>query len=130
MVFHLQCQQGFSPDPLSEDSKPKFEPKSKAQICLLNPCGLHQWKFMPFGLKNGPAIFQCFMDQVLGCYKWQIMLVYINDIILSYTPLIVKPISKTLIQSSPPLIICQKPHHNSPPYTLIHSVSNLGITTF
>jgi hypothetical protein len=37
---------------------------------------------MPLGLKSGPAVFQRLMDKVLGRYKWQIALVYINDIII------------------------------------------------
>ena len=37
---------------------------------------------MPFGIKNGPAIFQRFMDTVLHKYKWSIALVYIDDIIV------------------------------------------------
>lgn len=44
--------------------------------------GLHQYKRMPFGLKNGPSVFQRFMDKVLGRYKWQSVLVYIDDIII------------------------------------------------
>jgi hypothetical protein len=37
---------------------------------------------MPFGLRNGPPVFQRFMDKVLGRYKWQIALVYVDDIII------------------------------------------------
>lgn len=37
---------------------------------------------MPFGLKTGPSVFQRFTDRILGRCKWQIALVYIDDIII------------------------------------------------
>lgn len=45
-------------------------------------CRLHQFKRMPFGLQNGPPVFQCFMDKVLECYKWLIARVYVDDLII------------------------------------------------
>jgi lysozyme family protein len=35
---------------------------------------------MPFGLCNGPSIFQWLMQEVLSPYLWLFALVYINDI--------------------------------------------------
>ncbi|KAG1066863.1 hypothetical protein G6F40_017750 [Rhizopus arrhizus] len=40
---------------------------------------------MPFGLTNAPATMQQLMDSVLAGLKWQICLVYLDDIIC-YSP--------------------------------------------
>jgi hypothetical protein len=40
---------------------------------------------MPFGLKNRPSVFQRLTDKILGQYKWHVVLVYIDDIIINST---------------------------------------------
>jgi len=47
-------------------------------------CHLGLWQFhrMPFGLRNGPSIFQRLMQGILTPYLWLFMLVYINDIVV------------------------------------------------
>lgn len=44
--------------------------------------GLFQFKRMPFGLKNGPSIFQRTMQNILSPYLWLFTLVYIDDIVV------------------------------------------------
>jgi hypothetical protein len=44
--------------------------------------GLSQFKCMPFGLKNGPSIFQRVMQGILSPYLWLFCLVYIDDIVV------------------------------------------------
>ncbi|KAG8913502.1 hypothetical protein FRC01_004506, partial [Tulasnella sp. 417] len=44
--------------------------------------GLYQFKRMPFGLRNGPSVFQRVMQNVLAPYLWMFALVYIDDIII------------------------------------------------
>ena len=44
--------------------------------------GLWQFKRMPFGLRNGPSIFQRVTQTVLAPYLWLFTLVYIDDIIV------------------------------------------------
>jgi hypothetical protein len=44
--------------------------------------GLWQFKRMPFGLWNGPSIFQRIMQGVLAPYLWLFTLVYIDDIVI------------------------------------------------
>lgn len=42
--------------------------------------GLFHFKRMPFGLRNGPSIFQRTMQAILAPYLWLFTLVYIDDI--------------------------------------------------
>ena len=44
--------------------------------------GLWQFKRMPFGLRNGPSIFQRLMQGILAPYLWLFTLVYIDDIVV------------------------------------------------
>lgn len=44
--------------------------------------GFFEYLRMPFGLTNAPATFQRIVDIVLGQYKWQTCLVYIDDVII------------------------------------------------
>ncbi len=37
---------------------------------------------MPFGFRNGPAVFQRVMQQILAPYLWLFALVYIDDIVI------------------------------------------------
>ncbi|KAG1137458.1 hypothetical protein G6F37_011201 [Rhizopus arrhizus] len=62
---------------VDEEAKPK-----SAFICR---SGLYEFVRMPFGLTNAPATMQRLMDSVLAGLKWQICLVYLDDIIC-YSP--------------------------------------------
>ena len=44
--------------------------------------GLFQFKRMPFGYRNGPAIFQRVMQKILAPFLWIFALVYIDDIVI------------------------------------------------
>jgi hypothetical protein len=44
--------------------------------------GLFQFRRMPFGLRNGPSIFQRVMQGILAPYLWIFCLVYIDDIVI------------------------------------------------
>ncbi|KAE8228270.1 hypothetical protein CF326_g6802 [Tilletia indica] len=45
--------------------------------------GLFQYKTVPFGLKNAPAVFQRLMDRVLGALRWKDAVIYIDDIVVA-----------------------------------------------
>lgn len=59
---------------LDDDAKPR-----SAFICR---GGLYEFIRMPFGLTNAPATMQRLMDSVLAGLKWQVCLVYLDDIIV------------------------------------------------
>ena len=44
--------------------------------------GLLEFTWLPFGLRNGPAVFQRAMNQVLAKFLWLFVLVYIDDIVV------------------------------------------------
>jgi len=44
--------------------------------------GLFQFRRLPFGLRNGPLIFQRVMQGILAPYLWIFCLVYINNIVI------------------------------------------------
>jgi hypothetical protein len=96
--------------------------------------GLHQYKLMPFGLKSGPAVFQRLMDKVLGRFKWQIALVYIDDIII-YSNDFDKHVKDfdtvlSLVAKSGLTLSLKKCHLAYQSITALgHTISNLGIGT-
>jgi hypothetical protein len=44
--------------------------------------GLFEYNTMPFGLKTAPAVFQRFMDGILGRSRWTAALCFIDDVII------------------------------------------------
>ena len=72
--------------------------------------GLWQFRRMPFGLRNGPSIFQQLMQGILAPYLWLFTLVYIDDIVvfskswdehLNHLDLVLGAIAKAGVTLSP-----------------------------
>ena len=94
---------GFTQLEISEEEREKT-----AFRCHL---GLWQFRRMPFGLRNGPSIFQRLMQGILAPYLWLFTLVYIDDIVvfsksweehLDHLDLVLGAIAKAGVTLSPP----------------------------
>ena len=70
----LDLASGFNQVAVSEDDKHK--------TAFITPFGLFEYNRMPFGLCNAPATFQRLMQSCLNDQIFQILLVYIDDIIV------------------------------------------------
>ncbi|MDI9312425.1 MAG: RNase H-like domain-containing protein [Limnohabitans sp.] len=57
-----------------------LEDNSKEITSFITNDGLYQYKRLPFGWKSAGPIFQSFMDVVLANLKWNICLLYLDDI--------------------------------------------------
>lgn len=44
--------------------------------------GAYQYQQIPFGLKNAPANFQLALHKILEDVRWQIHLLYLNDMVV------------------------------------------------
>mgnify|MGYP000034807019 CR=1 FL=1 len=44
--------------------------------------GLYRWRCMPFGLCNAPATFERLMEKVMAGLQWDILLIYLDDVIV------------------------------------------------
>lgn len=56
--------------------------KDRWKTAFISAEGLFQYLTMPFGLKNAPAIFQRFINALLGSLRWASALAYIDDIVV------------------------------------------------
>lgn len=64
----------------------KMHPNSKEKTAFVTHEGLHQFRVMPFGLRNAPAIFQRLMQQALAGLKdedgSEFVSVFIDDLVV------------------------------------------------
>lgn len=54
----------------------------RAKTAVTTPFGLFEWSRMPFGLCNAPATFQRLMGVVLGDLTFEVLLIYLDDIMV------------------------------------------------
>ena len=59
--------------------------QDKKKTAFVTTDGLYEFNVLPFGLSNAPTTFQRLINSVLGSLRWDITLVYLDDIIV-YSP--------------------------------------------
>lgn len=81
LLFKLGNSKVFSKlDLMSGYFQIRMQPEHEERTAFVTPFGQYQWKVMPFGVTNGPATFQRFMNEVLeDCPN---SLVYLDDILI------------------------------------------------
>ena len=60
----------------------QLDEMSKEKTAFSTGSGLWQFKVMPFGLCNAPAMFERPMEQVLAGLPWHVAMIYIDDILV------------------------------------------------
>jgi len=70
----LECTAGYWQVPSRKEDQEK--------TAFTTHCGIYHWLSMTFGLTNAPTTFQCALDIILPGLKWQICLVYLDDVII------------------------------------------------
>ena len=70
----LDCNSGYWQIPVDQGDRD--------ETTFTTHCGTNRYKRMPFGLKNAPATFQRALHIVLPGVRWQICLVYLDDVIV------------------------------------------------
>ena len=121
-------------DALSGFTQLELDPEDIEKTAFRTHRGLFQFKRMPFGLRNGPSIFQRVMQGILAPYLWLFCLVYIDDIVvysksyeehIDHLDLVLEAIEKAGITLSP-----NKCHLFYGSILLLgHKVSRLGLST-
>ena len=121
-------------DALSGFTQLELDPEDIEKTAFRTHRGLFQFRRMPFGLRNGPSIFQRVMQGILAPYLWLFCLVYIDDIVvysksyeehIDHLDLVLKAIEKAGITLSP-----NKCHLFYGSILLLgHKVSRLGLST-
>lgn len=60
----------------------ELEEEAKKKSAFVVRGGLYSWKVMPFGLCNAPSTFERLMERVLRGLHWEVLLVYLDDVIV------------------------------------------------
>jgi len=74
VFMSLACTAGYWQVPLRKEDQ--------EMTAFTTHCGIYHWLSMPFGLTNAPDIFQRALDIILSGLKWQICLVFLDDVII------------------------------------------------
>ena len=56
--------------------------ENRCKTAFNTPWGLWQFTRMPFGVINGPGKFQRAIDDILGDFKWDFVIAYVDDLIV------------------------------------------------
>lgn len=61
-----------------------IHPESITKTSFVTPDGQYQYLRMPFGLANAPAVFQRAINKALGKLKYDVAIVYMDDIVIPF----------------------------------------------
>ena len=121
-------------DALAGFTQLSIKPEDREKLAFRSHRGLYQFKRMPFGYRNGPAVFQRVMQGILAPFLWIFALVYIDDIVIFsksfdthivHLNLVLKAIKESKITLSP-----GKCHFGYQSLMLLgQKVSRLGLST-
>jgi hypothetical protein len=104
------CRYLSTLDALSGFTQLSVEEGDREKLAFRTHRGLFQFRRMPFGYRNGPAVFQRVMQSVLSPFLWIFALVYIDDIVifsktfkdhLTHVDAVLQAISSSQITLSP-----------------------------
>ena len=119
---------------LSGFTQMEFDEESRPITAIRTHRGLHHFRRMPFGWRNGLPEFQRAMQEILSPYLWIFTLVYIDDIViysrtfeehLKHVNSVLSTITKSGLTLSPP-----KCHIGYRSITVLgNKVSQLGLST-
>jgi len=121
-------------DALSGFTQLEFDEISRPITAIRTHRGLHHFKRMPFGWRNGPPEFQRAMQEILSPFLWIFTLVYIDDIVvysktfedhLKHVDSVLKAIANSGLMLSPPK--CHLGYRSI--VVLGNIVSRLGLST-
>ncbi len=60
----------------------EMDEDAKSKSAFVTTSGLFEWNVLPFGLCNAPSTFERLMDYVLAGLQWDMLLVYLGDVIV------------------------------------------------
>ena len=63
----------------------ELDDEAKRKSAFVVRGGHYAWKVMPFGLCNAPSTFERLMERVLTGLQWEVLLVYLDDVIVYAT---------------------------------------------
>ena len=63
-------------------SFPSIHLPAKEKTAFVTSQGLYQFKSLPFGLCDAPSIFKRLMDRILYSLRWEILLAYLDGVII------------------------------------------------
>lgn len=75
LYTNLDMFSGYYQLPMSKDAREKTS--------FITPDGQYEFTRMPFGIANGPSVYQRMINQVLGPLRFTIAMVFMDDVLIA-----------------------------------------------